>query len=79
MKVYFAIIAVMLLAPASAAQPETPEQVTPEISTRDQIKAARAKQAEDMKSGSSARPWDRDGDGKRPWDVTAKPSNASRP
>jgi hypothetical protein len=65
----------MLLAPVSAAQPATPEPATPEISARDQIKAARAKEAEETKSGPTARAWDRDVDGKRPWDTTAKPSN----
>jgi hypothetical protein len=79
MKTYLAIIAIMLLAPASAAQPATLEQATPEISSRDQIKAARAKEVEDTKSSPAARAWDRDSDGKRPWDTTAKPSNTSKP
>ena len=79
MKTYLAIIAVMLLSPASAAQLATPEQAAPEISARDQIKAARAKEVEDTKSGPTARAWDRDSDGKRPWETTAKPSNTSKP
>lgn len=75
MKIYLAIIAVMLLAPVSAAQPATSEPGTPEISARDQIKAARAREAEETISGPSARPWDRGGDGKRPWETPAKPSS----
>jgi hypothetical protein len=79
MKTYLAIIAVTLLAPASAAQPAIPELSTPEISSRDQIKASRAREAEETKTGPSARPWDRDSDGKRPWETLAKPSSSTKP
>ncbi|MCP3440632.1 hypothetical protein [Bradyrhizobium sp. CCGUVB14] len=44
-----------------------------EMSIRDQIKAARAKDVLEEKSASVARSWDRDASGKRPWD-TAKPT-----
>ncbi|KJC50913.1 hypothetical protein UB31_11725 [Bradyrhizobium sp. LTSP849] len=79
MKTYLAIIAVMLLAPASAAQFAGPAPAAPELSSHDQIKAARAKEAEETKSGPTARAWDRDGDGKRPWDTRARPGNTSKP
>lgn len=78
MKTYLAMVMVVLLAPASA-QPATPIPATPELSSRDQIKAARAREAEETKSGPSARPWDRDGDGKRPWEMPAKPASSSKP
>lgn len=41
-----------------------------ELSIRDQIKAARAKDEAESKI-SGPRPWDRDADGKRPWDNRA--------
>jgi hypothetical protein len=39
-----------------------------ELSVRDQIKADRAKEKADEKDGPQARAWDRDANGKRPWD-----------
>lgn len=41
--------------------------------------AARAQEAEETKSGPSARPWDREGDGKRSWETLAKPGSSSKP
>jgi hypothetical protein len=40
----------------------------PEPSLTDQIKAARAKEDTAEKNASPGRPWDRDADGKRPWE-----------
>jgi hypothetical protein len=37
-------------------------------SLRDQIKASRAKDAAAAKAGPTAREWDRDVNGKRPWE-----------
>lgn len=39
-----------------------------ELSTRDQIKAIRAKEKADEATGPKERAWDRDARGKRPWD-----------
>jgi hypothetical protein len=38
-------------------------------SGRDRIKVDRAKAAAEEKNSTTARPWDRDSNGKRPWDV----------
>lgn len=71
MKTYL-MIAITLFAAPVAAQPVVPPAATPEISFRDQIKAARARDAAEQKSGSTVRPWDRDVNGKRPWDTPVK-------
>lgn len=39
-----------------------------ELSVRDQIKAGRAKEKAEERDGPQARAWDRDSNGKRPWD-----------
>lgn len=79
MKTSLVIITITLSVAALAAQAATPEPATPEPTFRDRIRAARAKEAEETKSGPSARPWDRNGDGKRPWETPAKPSDTSKP
>jgi hypothetical protein len=43
-------------------------------SVHDQIKADQAKSKADFDSGPKERPWDRDADGKRPWDQKETPS-----
>jgi hypothetical protein len=45
------------------------------LSDRDRIKNDRAKAAAEEKNSSTARPWDRDANGKRPWDVALPASS----
>ncbi|WP_271570832.1 hypothetical protein [Bradyrhizobium sp. CCBAU 11386] len=79
MKTYL-MIAITLFAAPVAAQPAVPPAATPEISFRDQIKAARARDAAEEKTSSTARAWDRDVNGKRPWDIPVKaPNNSVKP
>jgi hypothetical protein len=49
------------------AQTEQPTNKLP-LSDREQVKSDRAKAAEEEKNATTARPWDRDADGKRPWE-----------
>lgn len=49
------------------AQAEQPTGKLP-LSDREQVKSDRARAAEEEKSATTARPWDRDADGKRPWE-----------
>ena len=49
------------------AQTEQPTKTLP-LSDREQVKSDRAKAAEEEKNSTTARPWDRDADGKRPWE-----------
>ena len=65
---FIAIAALLAMAPALAQTgvPSTPAK--PALSDREQVKADRAKAAEDEKGTTTARPWDRDADGRRPWE-----------
>jgi len=49
-----------------------PDQSTDTETVRAQIKAQRAKEDADEKNGTHERPWDRDADGKRPWERVDK-------
>ncbi len=49
------------------AQAEQPTVKLP-LSDREQVKSDRAKAAEEEKNATTARPWARDADGKRPWE-----------
>lgn len=62
------IIALLATSPVAAqtAQPSP----KPLLTDREQIQADRAKAAAVEKSDPAARPWDRDADGKRPWEKT---------
>lgn len=54
---------------AAAAQTPAPETSANGLSSRDQIKADRAKEkADEAKEKNGPRAWDRDVNGKRPWD-----------
>lgn len=64
MKFIIALATLTTLAGSASAQDAPPK----EVSIRDQIKADRAKDAVDNKTSGIARPWDRDSNGKRPWD-----------
>jgi hypothetical protein len=75
------IIAASLLACTSAtAQPAKLEPAEEKLSIHDQIKADRAKQRGDEAKGKdSPRPWDRDVNGKRPWEKSLPPEGTSKP
>jgi hypothetical protein len=71
----FLVLGLIIPWSAIAAQivppPGVPLAVEP--SARDQIKAQRAKEDADERNGPPERPWDRDIDGKRPWERPYKP------
>jgi hypothetical protein len=75
------ILLVLLLSVSAAAQAETalpePDRTSEspdgKISLRGQIKAERAKAAADLKTSGTARPWDRDVNGLRPWEKKLGP------
>jgi hypothetical protein len=63
------VIAVLLSLPFTGpmhAQAATPS--TEPLVDRQRIRTERAKDAEETKGGVLSRPWDKDADGKRPWD-----------
>ncbi|MDA9406017.1 hypothetical protein XH80_04395 [Bradyrhizobium sp. CCBAU 45384] len=60
------IVALLTMAPA-LAQTGVPS-TKPPLTDREQVKADRAKAAEDDKAATTARPWDRDAYGRRPWE-----------
>jgi hypothetical protein len=70
-----ALLVTLLVTSASAqgqvATAPIPKE-TPSI--HEQIKADRARAKADDESGPTARPWDRDRDGKRPWDRSKDPA-----
>jgi len=51
-----------------SAKAETAQQ-PPALSGTEQIKAARAKAAREEAAQPTTRPWDRDANGKRPWET----------
>jgi hypothetical protein len=71
------ILLVLLLSLSAAAHAETalpPPDRTSEshdgkISFREQIKADRAKAAAELEAPGTARPWDKDVNGLRPWET----------
>jgi len=63
--IIIAIIALLITFPALAQTKPPPK---PPLTDREQVKADRAKAAEDDKTAPTSRPWDRDTDGRRPWD-----------
>ena len=68
MKLSFMVITIVLWLPV-AVQAADATLGKPEISLTEQIKAARAKEDTAEKNASPVRPWDRDANGKRPWEV----------
>ena len=73
-----ALVAVLSLLASAARSEDKVEPATPkpEMSTRERIVTDRAKADAEIKEQGSARPWDRDASGKRPWDPSAeKPAN----
>ncbi|MGL9616764.1 hypothetical protein QRQ56_02075 [Bradyrhizobium sp. U531] len=72
-------LAVVLLTTLPAfAQTEQPTGKLP-LSDREQVKSDRAKAAEEEKSSTAARPWDRDAEGKRPWERKNSLPSAANP
>ncbi len=67
-------IIVVLLTTCPLLAQTTPVPSTPPLTDRERVQADRAKAAEDEKVAPTTRPWDRDLDGKRPWErKSAKP------
>jgi hypothetical protein len=70
------IVALLTLWPyAAVAQSGLPETKPDAPSLHDQIRAERAKDREAERADTKARPWDRNSDGKRPWDTPAPEPN----
>jgi len=46
----------------------TPVPAPPPLTDRERVQADRSKAAEDERLAPITRPWDRDADGKRPWE-----------
>ena len=61
----FIIVALLTTFPALAQTAQIP---APAVTDRERVQADRAKAAEDEKVAPATRPWDRDADGKRPWE-----------
>lgn len=72
----FLIVASLAISSSAAAQIPAPETSPADTSIRDQIKAARAKDKIDEAAGSKERWWDRDANGKRPWNIPVKPTDS---
>jgi hypothetical protein len=66
MKITLLVTLLVISAEGRAASAPVPVAEPP--STREQIKADRARAKADEENGPKARFWDRDADGKRPWD-----------
>jgi hypothetical protein len=65
---------VTLLAVCTSAQGQVAAPVPKDPpSIREQIQTDRARAKAEDENGPKARPWDRDHDGKRPWDPLKKP------
>ncbi len=67
----YVIIALLTISPVLAQTPQ-PSAKLP-LTDREQIQADRAKAAAEEEREPTARPWDRNADGKRPWDQPVKP------
>ena len=67
-----ALLAILLaLAPVAAQTSEA--QPKPPVTDREQVQADRAKAAAEEKNAPTTRPWDRDANGKRPWERSSVP------
>ena len=73
MKKYVLIGALAVIPFSVSAQPVAPVAPPPELATHDQIRAARAKDVLEQKRGPTSRPWDRDANGRRPWETSVIP------
>lgn len=61
----FMIVALLTTLPVLAQTTPVP---APPVTDRERVQADRAKAAEDERVAPITRPWDRDADGKRPWE-----------
>jgi hypothetical protein len=68
MKSFLLVVLTVACSAATAQVAPAPTKAPAELSIRDQIKAQRAKEQLDERNGPSQRAWDRDANGKRPWD-----------
>jgi hypothetical protein len=66
-----AFLAALVIVPLSAHGQTAP--TSEEVSIQDQIKNDRAKSKADFENGPKGRPWDRDANGKRPWERNEPP------
>lgn len=78
MKISLAIL-FMVWSAAAAAQTAAPQTLQSDLSVRDQIKAARAKDKADEKADHTTRAWDRNSDGLRPWETSVAPERKPKP
>jgi hypothetical protein len=62
----FIMVALLIPFPALAQDIPSPSKARP--TDREQIQADRARVLAEEKNAPTARPWDRDPDGKRPWE-----------
>lgn len=62
----FLAIILLTALPVLAQAEQSPAKLP--LSDREQVRSDRAKAAEEEKNSTTARPWDRDADGKRPWE-----------
>ncbi|MCK1360026.1 hypothetical protein [Bradyrhizobium sp. 199] len=62
----FLIAALLAMGPVAAQTSDA--QPKPPVTDREQVQADRAKAAAEEKSAPTIRPWDRDANGKRPWE-----------
>ncbi|MBR0931365.1 hypothetical protein JQ561_32560 [Bradyrhizobium diazoefficiens] len=67
-KFVIAALLAMLHAMAPVAAQTSEAQPKPPVTDREQVQADRAKAAAEEKSAPTTRPWDRDANGKRPWE-----------
>ncbi|WP_246789701.1 hypothetical protein [Bradyrhizobium sp. CCBAU 51765] len=61
-------ITVVLLTTLPVLAQTTPVPTAPPLTDRERVQAERAKAAEAERVAPITRPWDRDADGKRPWE-----------
>jgi len=74
------IVALVFIWMPATAQTKLPAQFPKEEpSFREQIKASLAKQKADEDNGPKQRPWDRDAEGRRPWEIPAAPLDRTKP
>ena len=67
-KFLIAMLFAALLATAPAASQTSQAQPKPPVTDREQVQADRARAAAEEKNAPTTRPWDRDANGKRPWE-----------
>jgi hypothetical protein len=66
---YLHALMILTLFVAAPAHSQSDLRFDPKLSDRENIKAERAKAVAEQAKSDRARPWDRDKNGKRPWEV----------